>query len=262
MKYSYIVAERPHDVEFLAKLVKKFYGLSKIEERSKVKPFWDGLIPKTFPHNNNLLKRVPVPLFLQNDNYSIALHSAEGIENIVNTLQESLILINQSELSSIGLILDADYKQTLLQIFQELTQELSQKQELNFIDFQSLQLGQVNISNPRFGVFIIPDNQNQGTLETILLECAKLNYPDLLASAKIYINNFDRTKLLKKDLEDFNKPTGQDKAIISTISSVLKPGKAIQVSIQDNRWIAQNTLQLPNLVLLKQFINDLLDINI
>lgn len=261
MKYCYIVAEGPHDVEFLAKFIKKLFGLSRIKERSLVDSFWDELIPKTFPVDDDLLKRVPVPLFIQNDQYSIALHSAIGIEKIVKTLEESLSVIDESKLFSIAVILDADDQENPLQRFQGLTQKLSHK--LNSINLQFLQLGQViSITNPRFGVFIIPDNHNPGTLETILIECAEVNYPDLLKSARSYIDNFDKSQLEKSDLKEFNKPTGKIKAIISTISSILKPRKAIQVSIQDNRWIDQNTLQLKNMLLLKKFIADLLDIKI
>lgn len=256
MKYCYIVAEGPHDIEFLAKLIKKSYGLSRIQKRSLVDSFWDDLIPKTFPIDDDLLKRVPVPLFIQNADYSIALHSAIGIEKIVNTLEESLSLINQSKIFSIGLILDADAQDTPSQRFKELTQKLSQ--QISLINCQSLQLGEVSNNNPKFGIFIIPDNQNQGTLETILIECANQNYSDLLELSKRYIANIDETKLNKNDLIELKKPYGKDKAIISTISSVLKPGKAIQVSIQDNRWIDQNTLQLPSLILLQKFIDALL----
>lgn len=258
MKYCYLVAEGIHDIEFLTQLIKNSFGLSRIKQLSLLDKFWNKLIPKTFPINDDLLKRVPVPLFLQNDQYSIALHNAIGIEKIVNTLAESLSLIDRSKLLSIGLILDADDKQTPAQRFQNIIQELSQKKDLNFINFQSLQLGQVSNNNPKFGIFIIPDNQNQGTLETILIECASVNYPDLLNLANDYIDNFDQTKLTKSDLKDLKKPAGKNKAVVSIISSVLKPGKAIQVSIQDNRWIDQNTLQLQNIITLKEFINNLL----
>lgn len=258
MKYCYLVAEGIHDIEFLTQLIKNSFGLSRIKQLSLLDKFWNKLIPKTFPINDDLLKRVPVPLFLQNDQYSIALHNAIGIEKIVNTLAESLSLIDRSKLLSIGLILDADDKQTPAQRFQKIIQELSQKKDLNFINFQSLQLGQVSNNNPKLGIFIIPDNQNQGTLETILIECASVNYPDLLNLANDYIDNFDQTKLTKSDLKDLKKPAGKNKAVVSIISSVLKPGKAIQVSIQDNRWIDQNTLQLQNIITLKEFINNLL----
>jgi len=115
--------------------------------------------------------------------------------------------------------------------------------------------------NPRFGVFILPDNQNQGTLESILIECAETKYPDLLKSATKYIEGIDHTKLTTKDLKDFHKPAGRNKAIISAISSILKPGKAIQVSIQDNKWINEESVRLHSMTLIKDFINDLINGN-
>jgi len=133
MKYCYIITEGVHDVEFLAKLIKKLFGLSRIKQCTSVDPFWNPLIPKTFPHKGDLLKRVPIPLFIQNDQYSIALHNATGITNIIETLEESLILINQSKLFSIGLILDADQTETPLQRFEKSIRELSNK--LNLVNF-------------------------------------------------------------------------------------------------------------------------------
>lgn len=256
MKYCYIVTEGIHDIEFLTKLIKQLFSLSRIKNRSLVNPFWDELIPKTFPINDDLLKRIPVPSFIQNEQYSIALHNASGINNIVNTLEESLSVIDTSKLFSIGLILDADTEEKPQKRFQDLIQELSKK--ITLINFLSLQLGEVNLSNPRFGIFILPDNQNQGTLESMLMECAKINYPDLLQSAIEYIEEFDRTKLTAKELKEFNKLAGKNKAIISSMSSILKPGKAIQVSLQDNQWINQNSLELPSIILLQKFINDLI----
>lgn len=259
MNYCYVITEGIHDREFLARLFKESLGLSRITKHSFVSKFWDKLIPKTFPIDDDLLKRPPVPLFIQNDQYSIALHNVGGISEIVNTLEESLMFIDQSTLHSIGLILDADKTETPSQRFQDLTQELSSKKQLDWIDFLSLKLGQVSkMGNPRFGVFILPDNQNQGTLESILMKCAETKYPDLLKSATKYIEEVDQTKLTTKDLKDFKKPSGKNKAIISTISSVLRPGKAIQNSIQDNQWINKESLQLPSMILIKQFIDDLI----
>lgn len=256
MKYCYIVAEGIHDIEFLTKIIKELFNLSRIKKRSLVNPFWDELIPKTFPMNDDLLKRMPVPSFIQNEQCSIALHNATGINNIVNTLEESLSVIETSKLFSIGLILDADTKDKPQKRFKDLIQELSKK--IKMINFTSLQLGEVNMSNPRFGVFILPDNQNQGTLESILMECAKINYPDLLESATEYIEGFDQTKLTVKELKEFKKLAGKNKAIISSISSILKPGKAIQVSLQDNKWIDEKTIELDDIILLKKFITDLI----
>ena len=261
MKYCYLVTEVVHDIEFITKLIKKsLNNLKRIQKRSEVDPFWDKLIPKTFPIDDDLLKRVPVPLFLQDNQYSIALHNARGIERIAGTLEESLCLINTSQLFSIGLVLDADEEEHPSARFEQLIQKLSSK--INLIDLDSARLGEVEKEHKlRFGVFIIPNNQDSGTLENLLIECAAKNYSNLLKLAEEYIENIDRDKLESKDLKEIKKPAGRKKAIVSIISSVLKPGRAIQTSLQDNRWIDEKTLQLQNIILLKNFIADILGID-
>ena len=52
------------------------------------------------------------------------------------------------------------------------------------------------------------------------------------------------------------KPAGKKKAIVSIISSILKPGKALQVSIQDNRWVDEKTIQLDSIKLVKKFLDE------
>ncbi|MDB9315801.1 hypothetical protein PN462_21990 [Spirulina sp. CS-785/01] len=260
MKYCYIVVEGQHDIEVLIKLIKKL-NLSVIKQRSLVDSFWDALIPNIFPINDDLLKRVPVPRFLQNDEYSIAIHSARGIENIAQTLEESLFVLEVTQLYSIGLILDADDTELPSKRFQQLKDLLSNK--LSFMDVELAQLGAVktvNQNQQKLGVFIIPNNQDSGTLEDILIECAKCNYNNLFELAEKYIRDMNRDDLKKSDLKELKKPAGEKKAKISIISSVLKPGKTIQVSIQDNRWIDEKSLQLPMLINLRDFIADLLGV--
>jgi hypothetical protein len=60
------------------------------------------------------------------------------------------------------------------------------------------------------------------------------------------------------DLRELRKPAGRQKAVVSSIASVLKPGRAIQVSIQDNRWLSSRTLAEPKVALLRQFLRDLI----
>ncbi|HBE20393.1 MAG TPA: hypothetical protein DEG17_17210 [Cyanobacteria bacterium UBA11149] len=260
MRYCYIVAEGQHDIEFLVQLIKPF-GLSRITKYSTLDGFWKELIPKTFPIDDDLMKRVPIPIFLQNAQISVALHSATGIERIVETLEESLAILESSQLFGICLLLDADTNEKPSERFQLLIQKLSSP---DFADFKlSLPsiLGEVIKNSPRFGIFIIPNNEESGTLEDILIECAELNYANLLELSKNYVNLIDRSKLDKKDLREIKKPAGKNKAIISIISSVLKPGKAIQVSLQDNRWIDEETLKLSNMILIRQFLKEVLGID-
>ena len=64
-RYGYLVVEGPHDIEFAARLLRE-YGLRRITYKRYLEPFWEAVIPKIFPINDNLLKRVPVPVFLEN----------------------------------------------------------------------------------------------------------------------------------------------------------------------------------------------------
>ncbi len=112
---------------------------------------------------DDLTKRVPVPSFVQNEQLSIALHSAIGDTRIAQTIEESLKFIQPSQLFSVGIFADADYRETPQERFNKLITKLSD------IDLPNLlppsQIGQVNNHSPRCGIFIAPNNREQGTLE-------------------------------------------------------------------------------------------------
>ena len=110
--------------------------------------------------------------------------------------------------------------------------------------------------SPQCGIFIAPNNADSGTLENILLKCAELNYPDLLNLSETYVSEIDDNQLTKGDLKELKKPAGKKKAIVSIISSILKLGKALQVSIQDNRWVDEKTIQLDSIKLVKKFLDE------
>jgi len=96
------------------------------------------------------------------------------------------------------------------------------------------------------------------TARNLLLECANKNYPDLLNLATAYITAINVDQLTDKDVEEFKKPAGQNKAIISSISSILKPSKSLQVTLQDNRWIDANTMALDSMKRIKKFLEDII----
>lgn len=250
VRYCYIVAEGHQDIEFLIRLLKS-YGLKGVTLLSKLDSFWKPLVPTTFPIDDDLRKRVPVPVFLQNAELSVALHSANGITRLSNTIEESLALIPASQIFGIGLVLDADDIQTPQERFEELISKLSPLG----LSVPSVP-GEVMKGSPRCGIFITPNNTESGTLEDILLKCAQVNYPDLLNLSNNYVSGIDPAQLTQSDLRELNKPAGKNKAVISSISSILKPGKALQVSIQDNRWIDEQTMALDSVKLIKIFLDE------
>ena len=250
VRYCYIVAEGIQDIEFLICLLKS-RGLRRVTRLSSLDPFWQPLVPKTFPVDGDLMKRVPVPVFLQNTELSVALHNAIGITRLSNTIEESLALIPASQISGIGLVLDADDEQTPQKRFEELISKLSPFG----LSVPSVP-GEVMKGSPRCGIFITPNNSESGTLENILLECAQVNYPDLINLSTNYVYGIDATQLTNSDLKELNKPAGKNKAVVSCISSILRPGKALQVSIQDNRWIDEQTMALDSVKVVKIFLDE------
>ena len=57
------------------------------------------------------------------------------------------------------------------------------------------------------------------------------------------------------------KPFDRQKAIVASIVSVLKPGMANTPSIAQDRWICEQTVKdVPEIAVLKQFIENLLEL--
>jgi hypothetical protein len=255
--YSYIVVEGPHDVEFIARLL-RVHGFHRVQYLRNLDPFWvqSGIIPNKFPFNDDLLKRVPVPIFFQTATHSIAIHSASGYTRIAETIQETFKIINKPEtIESVGIILDADVEETVARRFGRMLDELREKNPgLVFPDMPGL----IADNHPATGIYILPDNHSAGTLENILLMAAAENYANLHAASEQYIHSIDCAQLNSQELEDFHKPAGPNKAQVGSIASILKPGKAIQVSIQDNRWIEGEALNLPVIRAISSFLNQLL----
>ena len=250
-RFGYMVVEGPHDVEFVARLL-RVYGLRRVTYKRDLEPFWDAVIPKTFPVNDDLLKRVPVPTFFENKTHSIAVHAAKGITRLVEMLDETYAVLDYGKIASLGLVLDADdVAQTPQMRFNTLLTELKERK----IDLPiPNNPGEVAGAHPSFGVYILPDNQSPGTLEDILLQCAQVNYASVSDAAHNYLQEIEPGQFVPQDLEEYNKPAGQKKAHIGSIASILKPGKAIQVSIQDNRWLDGEAVNLPSVAAVRVFL--------
>ncbi len=120
--HGYLVVEGPHDTEFLARLLGA-WGMHRVQNSRDLEAFWHPLVPRTFPHQGDLLKRVPVPVFLSNATHSIAIHSASGHTRIAQTLQETSYSL-ASRLESIGIFLDADTEVSIAQRFTDLSEQI------------------------------------------------------------------------------------------------------------------------------------------
>jgi len=258
MKYGYLVVEGPHDVECIGRLL-KMKNIKRVRLLENLSPYWrhSRLIPRQFPPKGDLLKRVPVPTFFQNEEYSIAIHNVGGYTQIPSTLNDTIKNLDDfhSQITGMGIIADADYAENgAYNRFHELRESLDDSTEW------PEEPGEVSNGSPKRGIFILPNNKDNGTLETVLLNCAQHVYPDMLSGAENFVHHVKIDALPKKDQRDFIAPSGKDKAKVGCIASILRPGKAIQVSLQDNNWINEQTIYLPEIQALHQFLIDLLEL--
>jgi hypothetical protein len=257
-KYGYLAVEGPHDVEFVYRLLNSF-GLARVQLLEHLDSSFSRLIPNEYPPDGDLQKRMPIPLFLQSDTHAIALRNAIGDSQLTNVVEESInaLDIDGINLTGIGILLDSDKNISAAERYAGIKQNLA-------IKGFSLpeQPGEVTPTLPKLGAFVLPDNASAGTLEDLLLDSAREVYPGLLASAITHVDTACHdVGLIPADLAGFNKPAGRNKAIIGTMASLLKPGKAVQVSIQDNRWLKdQAALSLPRIRAVQEFLQALFEL--
>jgi hypothetical protein len=252
--YSYLVVEGPQDLEFIGRLLRAC-GLHKVQREEKLEAFWHPLIPRHYPPGGDLLKRVPVPVFFQSTSHSVAIHSAGGIDRLVPTVGETLSIpgFKSAEILSFGLFLDADRQTPVPDTFAQL------RAEIQAIGLPTAnEPGTINHAAPRTGIFIFPDNHTPGTIENLLDDCAALVYPGLRDKAQQFTTGAATASLTKDDLKEFTRPAGEIKVTMGCIANFLKPTRAIQTSIEDNRWLCAESLALPNIAKLHAFLKDLI----
>jgi hypothetical protein len=254
-KYGYLVVEGPHDVEFVYRLLSPF-GMSRVRLEKDLDPLFSPLIPRDYPPDGDLHKRMPIPLFLQGATHAVAVHGAIGDANLIKTVRSGAALIDLAGLTGMGIILDSDTAKSPSDRYVAIRDGLRAK-NFAFPD----DAGVVSPAAPRLGAFVLPDNQSQGTLEDILLECGQQVYPGLFATATSHVNAaFQDPSLSTQDLDDLRKPAGRNKAIVGSMASILRPGKAVQVSLQDNRWLRDAALAIPRVKAVQDFLIGLLEL--
>ena len=181
LKYGYLVVEGPHDIEFVYRLLRLF-GLHRIQFEADLDPFLGPLIPREYPPDGDLQKRVTTPLFLQSATHAVAIHSAIGDTRLVQTIEENAAFIDVDQVTGVGIILDSDHEIPAAERYAAIKAEMLAK---GFVLPDVA--GAVTAGPPRFGVFVLPDNNSTGNLEDLLLECAAAVYPNLLTSAGSYV---------------------------------------------------------------------------
>jgi hypothetical protein len=239
MRYIYLVVEGQHDAAALGKLL-KIFGFKNIRKKDEVDKYWARLIPEKYPHNNDLLTRMPVPFFYKFEDVSIVIHPSDGDSELIKTLNSTLANIDNPELiSSVALFRDSDNK-SASDSFSKLIEQVNQHLDPSIIRDQIVMLknaGEISKTEPKVGVYVFPDNINEGYLEDILLQGAEGAYKDLLALANNYLNQ------IKGEYKIKWKPSSEKKVLVGCIANVLRPGASNQVSVTFDEWFSPTSIE-------------------
>lgn len=246
--FVYIVTEGVHDVAFLGRLLSVAHGATRIRKLEGLDDSLRDWVSSAFKwprftgkHHDIERLAVPAPCFyLLATNQVVALRNAQGITEIGKTLEIDIEAFTRTENrpDAIGVVLDSDDDPAddrfarLKAIFEgvKLTPPPS--------------LGGLGDGVPRVGAFALPQPGTAGTLEDLLLALGDVAYPELTAAARVYASDWRRNADADPgaaDWKELRKPAGVKKATIGAITAVLKPGKSTQVSLEDNRWVSEQT---------------------
>jgi len=115
---------------------------------------------------------------------------------------------------------------------------------------------------PKTGIFVLPNCDASGGLEDVLIECGRTVYPDLHTAADSYVQsvNLGSRAYTDDDMSEMRTPQGPVKAIFGSMSSVLRPGSTIQVSLLRDRWISPQTMDTPSIATLVTFLKSLCEL--
>lgn len=263
----FLLVEGPHDAEFMARLL-NLRGFKQRKRVSDIEPRFHKMFPRVYPQTDStpLTDRHPVPAFYQNAGQWLVILVGGGSKSAV-TLGAALRSGRLAGFApdAVGVILDQDLDATPEEARDRFTAEFTKEKDLpSPLDFK-LTPGSVVAGKPRLSLYVLPDNQNMGTVEDLLLDCADQNYSALKSKAMNYRDDaLNNAGLNADDLEEYGTTGGQKnvskrkKAWGSAMGAILVPSAAIQNSIRLNRWLEGTALDLGRVKALRKFLDDLI----
>jgi len=247
-KYCFLAVEGPHDQAAITKLL-QLSGLQRFDGTAKfLDPFWEGFVPK-YPKGGNLYTRMDMPTILISQTHSVAIYWGEGSKLVQNLID---VVNNQKryaqEIQAFGLIVDADVRQPDVVAKEKATALRAIFPTLSEVP------GAIAPGSPRTGIYVLPDNKRLGVLDSTLVDCASIVYPDHKNGADQFLNGLNNKHTIH--LNSF----AREKAIVACIVSILRPGAANTPSILQDKWISEQTSNNNDIILLHRFIKDLLEL--
>ena len=246
MTHSLLVVEGAHDASFFGLLLR-----AKGYQRSVILPdvpdFWKPLIPRRYPVDPegrlDRVIRLPDVYCLSGDD-TVGIQVAGGENRLVASLTTALERLGIENFAGVGIVLDTDHEKTARERFAAFVKQLEALNESAVAEGVSgfplllpAVAGRAAAGVPRVGVHLFPDNNRQGTLETILLECVRDEHPLLTRAAGTLVMYADRkSPSVSPPLRRMRRASGRAKAQAGILANLLHPGASLAVSLHDDNW--------------------------
>lgn len=256
---AFIIVEGPQDAECLARLLKAA-GYSRIKDAEDLPLPYRNLFSAHYPRKGRGIdKPHEVPHFRRSaTGCIIAMIIAGGDSKLASSLMSAVEAFKGLP-DSIGFVLDDDQAPSPNDRHSSLLKTAAEFENLKSLQFPG-NPGQILPGPPRTGVFVMPDNRQSGTLEDILLESGAVAYSAQIQAAREFVRSFPTGGLNGEDLEAGRRPSGPKKQVIGSVATMLKPGRTLQVSLQDNRWLTGGAISTALVLELRRWLHLLLDI--
>lgn len=261
----YILAEGALDVAFLGRLLTQSFKCRRVQYLEELGD-WQVFAGKfKFPRESSGGLRIDdfsigVPAFYLLDGEPrtlVLLRLGQG-DQIWQTLQDDLEFLRDRgdplTPDAFGIVVDFDFAGTA-----ERFQTIASGLEKAGLPAPKKPGGFTTDGSPLVGVFVLPDNRSEGTLEDILLALGDRAYPRLMSAARRFVESTDTAELPAISVKSLNKPAGRKKAVISAATAVLMPESHTPRSVHSGLWFEAGVVEsTPEIKDCLQFLANLL----
>jgi hypothetical protein len=253
-RYGLLIVEGPHDQAFVARVL-RCLGFSRFDGKvDKLDRVWEPWKP-TYPKNGYLYAPLDMPTIMFNTDWSIGVMRGEGDglyspqKGLPLRLRNNSIFVSTlHENGAIGFVVDADENPPEVR-----TQKIHDAYSPLFSHLSATP-GQIMAGPPRTGSFVIPNNKDPGTVETVLWPLGQTHYAELLEYADTFV------RACEPELTQHFKPFDHLKARVATAASILQPGSTNTITIERDKWITSSQLSQEPLVPFIRFLEELFEL--
>jgi hypothetical protein len=250
-KFFYLIAEGVLDVVVLSEIMRHRYSLAIVARKADLEieaAKW--LDQFKWPVGEDISRMaVPAPVFLQSEQWIVAVRNARGISEIGKKMRaddEAFLRIGWKPLA-LAIVLDADDKPPSERFAEFAT--LLESWGLPKPDT----LGSMTTTDSmRTGIFAFPGDEKNGTIEDVIIPVGEMRFPTLFPHAYQYVEKWPAD--VGPEFAELTT-SGRKKAVLSAMAALLKPGRNLNASIQDHAWMPHDPHTCPALKPILAFLD-------